>query len=120
MIGTVVAYEGVGNRRFRLMVCAPVVYARIKSLQGSRMKVLSRWMQSSLLLVLSLAMVTGCAEQVSDIDRTQPNAIKKSDLSPDDEWYYQRTVVDVPASSTFTFVGATDYSGMTRIKWDIQ
>ncbi len=84
------------------------------------MKVLSRWMQSSLLLVLSLAMVTGCAEQVNDIDRTQPNAIKKSDLSPDDEWYYQRTVVDVPASSTFTFVGATDYSGMTRIKWDIQ
>ena len=73
-----------------------------------------------LLALLALAITTGCAQDVGDIDRTQPNGILKSDLNPQDEWYYQRTVVDVPAADGFTFVGATDFGGMTKISWDIQ
>ena len=76
--------------------------------------------RASLLAVIAMMITMGCAQQVGDIDRTQPNAIKKSDLDPGAEWYYQRTVVDVPAADSFTFVGATDFSGMKRIKWDIQ
>jgi hypothetical protein len=63
-------------------------------------------------------MLAACAQDVGDIDRTQPNAIKKSEITGD--WYYQRTVVDVPASNGFTFVGNTDHAGMTKIEWDIQ
>lgn len=75
----------------------------------------------NLALVSMIALLSvGCAQNVGEIDRTQPNGIKKSDLSPQSEWYYQRTVVDVPAADGFTFVGNTDYAGMKRIKWDIQ
>ncbi|AWV88303.1 zinc-dependent metalloprotease [Bradymonas sediminis] len=69
-------------------------------------------------LLLALAISAGCAQDVGDIDRTQPNAIKKTDL--EGRWHYQRTVVDVPASDGFTFVGNTDHSGMKEIKWEIQ
>jgi hypothetical protein len=63
-------------------------------------------------------MLAACAQDVGDIDRTQPNAFKKSELNGD--WYYQRTVVDVPASDGFTFVGNTDHSGMTKIEWEVE
>lgn len=69
-------------------------------------------------LLLALAVSAGCAQDVGDINRTQPNAIKKSDM--DGRWHYQRTVVDVPAADGFTFVGNTDHGGMSEIKWDIQ
>jgi hypothetical protein len=61
---------------------------------------------------------TSCAQQREPIDRVQPNAIDKSELTGH-EWYYQRTVVDAPASNVFTFVGRTDRS-LSRITWDIQ
>jgi hypothetical protein len=66
----------------------------------------------------ALFAVTGCAEDVGDIDRTQPNKVLKSDL--EGEWYYQRTVVDMPGSDGFTFVGMMDNSGLSRIEWDVQ
>ncbi len=70
--------------------------------------------------VVAVASLLGsCAEQREPIDRVQPNAIKKSELTGD-KWYYQRTVVDVPASNGFTFVGNTDHEGLSRIVWDIQ
>ena len=84
------------------------------------MTVLRNFARISLLAAVAIILSFGCAQEVGDIDRTQPNAIKKADLDPSAEWYYQRTVVDVPAADGFTFVGSTDFSGMTRIKWDIQ
>jgi hypothetical protein len=78
-----------------------------------------KWMRIGMLLFAALTLsLAGCAQDVGDIDRTQPNALKKSDLKGD--WYYQRTVVDVPAADGFTFVGNTDHGGMTEIEWDIQ
>ena len=72
------------------------------------------------LLALSAALLalTACAQQVGDIDRTQPNGLEKSFF--DDEWYYQRTVVDVPSGNGFTFVGSSDFSGLSKITWDVQ
>jgi hypothetical protein len=79
---------------------------------------IARVLFALLFCVLGSSLLAGCAQVVGDIDRTQPNAIKKALFV--DEWYYQRTVVDVPASTGFTFVGNTDYSGMMKITWDIQ
>ncbi|MFP4601239.1 MAG: hypothetical protein ACLFVJ_23525, partial [Persicimonas sp.] len=72
-----------------------------------------------MLAVAALTTLGACAQDVEDIDRTQPNALEKADFE-DSEWYYQRTVVDVPASDGFTFVGNTDHQGMTKIEWDIE
>lgn len=70
-------------------------------------------------LLLAAALLTGaCAEERDAIDRVQPNALKKSTF--DGRWYYQRTVVDVPASNGFTFVGNTDHGGLQIIKFDLQ
>jgi hypothetical protein len=65
------------------------------------------------LLLLGLA---ACAEPVKDINRVQPNLIAKGDL--EGEWYMLQTVVDVPATSYFTFIGET--SVMERVRWELQ
>lgn len=57
-----------------------------------------------------------CAQDVGDIDRTQPNRIKKADL--EGEWFIAQTVVDVPTTNWWTFVG--DTSSMERIRWKVE
>ena len=46
------------------------------------------------LLVVAVLSAAGCAQDVGDIDRTQPNKVEKSLLEESGEWYYQQTVVD--------------------------
>ncbi|MCO4762844.1 MAG: zinc-dependent metalloprotease [Myxococcales bacterium] len=70
------------------------------------------------LLASTAGFVSGCAEERDPIDRVQPYALKKANFTG--EWYYQRTVVDVPSSNGFTFVGNTDHSGLQKVKFDIQ
>ncbi|MGM0559037.1 MAG: zinc-dependent metalloprotease, partial [Myxococcota bacterium] len=82
------------------------------------MRVFSRRLVAWAVCLAAVFAVAGCAEDVGDIDRTQPNKIVKSDL--EGEWYSQRTVVDMPAADGFTFIGSMDNSGLTRVKWDIQ
>lgn len=65
-----------------------------------------RWtrLQGGLLLTLGASMwLGGCAESVEDIDRTQPNLLSKDMF--DGEWYFARTVVDVPYEASGTFIG---------------
>ncbi len=72
----------------------------------------------SLGCILLAALVASCAKERPAIDRVQPNVLAKSTLAG--EWYYQRTVVDMPAGENFTFVGATDLGGLSRVRWEIQ
>lgn len=61
-------------------------------------------LRGGLLPILGAAMwFGGCAEPVEDIDRTQPNLLTK-DLF-DGEWYFARTVIDVPYEASGTFIG---------------
>lgn len=74
-------------------------------------------LRSGLLAVLLAALCLGaCGAERKPIDRVQPNALKKSEFAG--EWYYQRTVIDVPSANGFTFVG--NGAEMARIKFDIQ
>src|SRR5262249_55284753 len=59
----------------------------------------------------------GCASERDPIDRTQPNAIKKTTL--EGEWYFQQTVVDIPGTYSATFVGESNFQGMERVRFDI-
>lgn len=72
----------------------------------------SRWV----LLVAAFVWTGACAQNVDDIDRTQPNRVLKTDL--DGQWFVAQTVVDVPTTNAWTFIG--DTSSMERIRWQIE
>ena len=67
-------------------------------------------------VALGIAGVSGCAEPIEDIDRTQANLIRKSDL--EGEWHMLQTVVGLPPTRGFTFIGET--SVLERVKWVLQ
>jgi len=71
-----------------------------------------------MLAAAAFGATSGCAEARDPIDRVQPNVLRKVALKGG--WYYQRTVVDVPAANGFTFVGNTDHSGLQKVTFDIQ
>ena len=50
------------------------------------------------------------------MDQTQALPIAKSQF--DGEWYFQRTVIDTPYETEFTFVG--DQGELERIRWKIE
>jgi len=77
-----------------------------------------RRLGSAVLLATAIAAISGCAEQRDPINRVEAYALPKSMFAG--EWYYQQTVVEVPATYTATMVGNTNYNGMHRIRWDIQ
>ncbi|MBN1947026.1 MAG: zinc-dependent metalloprotease [Bradymonadales bacterium] len=69
-----------------------------------------------LCLWLGLAALA-CAQQVGDIDRTQPNRILKTDL--DGVWYMMETVTYVPPHASVDFIGDTSYI-TERIRWVVE
>jgi hypothetical protein len=70
---------------------------------------------SLLLVVLALAFA-GCAQQLDDINRVQPNYVRKADL--DGTWYMMETVTDLPSTSRATFIGET--SRTEKIVWVVE
>jgi hypothetical protein len=66
--------------------------------------------------LLPLFFAFGCAQDVGDVDRTQPNRLRKSLF--EGEWYLQKTTFDVPYTAGFTFTGET--SELERVRWEIQ
>lgn len=67
------------------------------------------------LLLLAVVLCSSCV--VPDVDRTQPNKIRKSVFAG--EWYYVETVVDVPYSTSFTFIGEQT-ERTERVRFDVQ
>jgi hypothetical protein len=61
--------------------------------------------------------IASCAQDVGEIDRTQPNLLPKK-MFLDHAWYVRQTVTDVPATSAFSFVGET--GTLEIIRWEIQ
>ncbi len=79
-------------------------------------------MNSKWRLTLGLALATtyfgaGCANDVGDIDRTNPNKIEKALFQNDDEWYFRQTVVDTDVQGTGIFEGLE--GSLYRIRWTI-
>jgi hypothetical protein len=60
----------------------------------------------------------GCAQEVGDIDRTQPNKLRKTIFNSQDEWYVRQTVVGVPGAAQVSFEG---FEGdVSRVRFDIR
>ena len=70
-----------------------------------------------MLAVLALWLVS-CATEVGDIDRTDPDKLKKSDLKG--VWYTVMTVTDAPVPTPFTFNGELNFGGGVKVIFDIQ
>lgn len=67
-------------------------------------------------LAACAALLAGCAQEVEDIDRTQPNRVHKSMF--EGEWFLARTVIDAPYTTDFTFIGES--AELERVRWEIQ
>jgi len=76
----------------------------------------TRLLSRALPALALLTAVLSCAQQVGDIDRTQPGLLAKSIFSGD--WFLRRTVIDVPYDAGYTFIG--EQEDLQRIRWDIQ
>jgi hypothetical protein len=63
--------------------------------------------------------LSGCVEDIGEIDRTQANALKKSDFNG--VWYRLSTITDMPISANFGFVGLTHFADTGgKVVLDIQ
>lgn len=69
-----------------------------------------RYLSTALLLLTSMA----CAPSVKSVDRTQPNAVKKTQFAG--LWYYRPTVTKVDAEAPF-YPGMT--GGTEKVRWEI-
>ncbi len=70
------------------------------------------------LAMASAALVmSACAQDNGDINRVQPNVVKKTELL-DGQWYLRNTITYTPATTGFTFAGET--GTMEKIVWEIQ
>lgn len=72
---------------------------------------------AALTLVGTMLIAGGCAQDVGDIDRTQPNKVEKSIFQDNDEWYYTQTVVDTDSQGNLPLVGY-DF-GLKRVRWEV-
>lgn len=61
-------------------------------------------------------LATGCAQNVGDINRVQPNYSAKKDFGG--VWYIRQTLTDVPATMGGVFVGVS--SEMEKVRWEVQ
>jgi hypothetical protein len=68
-------------------------------------------------LLGALAMGTGCAQSIGDIDRTQPDLVEKKHFM-DGQWFIRETVVDVPPTSPTTMIG--DMGDLEEVVWEVQ
>lgn len=72
---------------------------------------------SIIALLLAVAVMAGCAQQVGDVDRTQPNLIEKEQFLTDDEWFVQQTVVNTDMQGSLIF--AALQGDLKRVRWTV-
>ncbi|MBP7126743.1 zinc-dependent metalloprotease [Myxococcota bacterium] len=64
------------------------------------------------------AWVAGCATDVGTIDRTQAERLPKKQFAG--VWYMNQTVIDIPYSGAWSFVGETNFGATGKVIFDIQ
>lgn len=77
------------------------------------------WRLAFAAALLSTAGLTGCAADVGDVDRTQPDQVDKALFQTDDEWYFRQTVVDTDfqGSSGNAYMFEALESRLKRVRW---
>ncbi len=75
------------------------------------------WKPAGLALTAMLAFGAGCAQDVGDIDRTQPDKLEKTAFQTNDQWFYRQTVVSTDMQGSVIFAGLE--SDLKRIRWQV-
>jgi hypothetical protein len=65
-----------------------------------------------------MALLAACVSDVGDIDRTDPDKLRKADFKG--VWFYQMTVIEAPVPSPVTFNGEQNFGGGASVIFDIQ
>lgn len=73
----------------------------------------ARWLAAAAATLFAAA----CAQSNADINRVQPNVVKKADLV-DGQWFFRNTVTYTPFNTNFTYPGQT--GSMEKLVWEIQ
>ena len=71
----------------------------------------------ALVLMGAVMSLVGCAQQVGDIDRTQPNKLRKEIFNSEDEWFTMSTVVETNSTAVTSFAGLQ--GEMARVRWEV-
>ncbi|MHB8873585.1 MAG: zinc-dependent metalloprotease, partial [Myxococcaceae bacterium] len=71
-----------------------------------------------LLFATLAALALSCADRPAPRSTLQADALAKSDL--EGVWYWRQTVIGVPFTTGFTFIGEQGENEMEKIRWDIQ
>lgn len=70
-----------------------------------------------LALLISVAVFSGCAQEVGDINRVQPNLVEKEQFLTDDEWYMQDTIVETDMQGSLIFEALQ--GDLKRVRWTV-
>jgi hypothetical protein len=73
----------------------------------------ARWLAAGALALFAAA----CAQSNGDVNRVQPNVVRKSDLL-DGEWYFRNSVTYTPHNTSYTYPGQT--GSMEKLVWEVQ
>ena len=77
-----------------------------------------KWHKGLIAAVTSASLFgVGCAQDVGDIDRTQPDKVQKALFETGDEWYYMQTVVDTDVQGSVIFEALQ--SQLKRVRWEV-
>ena len=72
-----------------------------------------RWLAAAAAALFAV----GCAQSNGDLNRVQPNVMKKEDLL-DGQWFFRNSVSYTPFNTQFTYPGQT--GNMEKLVWEIQ
>jgi hypothetical protein len=89
------------------------------SMKENLMRRIGGWSLAISLLVAAFvaSLGTGCAQDVGDVDRTQPGKIEKAQFQTDDEWYYRQTIIDTDTQGSGIFEALE--SPLKRVRWEV-
>ncbi|QED29719.1 hypothetical protein FRD01_21250 [Microvenator marinus] len=79
---------------------------------------IKNWKWAFGMAAISALLGTSCAQDVGDIDRTNPDALEKSTFEGNDEWYFRQTVVDTDFQGSLGMFNALE-SNLKRVRWVI-
>lgn len=69
------------------------------------------------LMMLAGLLAVGCGFNLGDVDRTQPDKVKKAMFQDGKPWYFRQTIIDLPATSEISFIG--EQGSTHKIVWQI-
>jgi len=70
-----------------------------------------------IIALLIVLMTFSCAQNIGDVDRTKSGRVDKALFNSSDVWYMRNTIIDVPFSTGFSFVGNQGETEL--IRWRI-